>query len=87
MYSETMITAADLKISDIGRKVRSFTYPNKNKTAKPSRRSAARIDGKIVWIAEPHVYEIDSIYAHSNGNILINQSLYLRADTEIEFVE
>lgn len=82
-----MTTASDLKISDIGRTVRSLTYPNKNKTAKPTASHLARVDGIKVWVRAPRTYTIESIYAHENGNILINQSVYLRADTEIEFVE
>lgn len=64
--------AAELRISDIGRPVRSQTYRNKNKTAKP--------------LPERN-YGITSIYAHENGNILLNSGVYLRPDTIITFLD
>jgi len=74
--------AEDLRIKDVGRTVRSAWYRDKNKTTKPS-----------VWhnrdgsVERTRVYTIDSIYVHKNGNILINNSIYLRPKTIIEFVE
>ena len=66
-------TAAELQISDVGRSVRSEVYRSKNKTAKP---------------LPEREYQIDSIYAHSNGNILLNGGFpYLRADTIITFLD
>jgi hypothetical protein len=65
--------ASELKISDIGRTVASVIYPNKNKTAKPSRNETT--------------YVIDTIYAHENGNIILNQSKYLRSDTVLTFLD
>lgn len=81
-----MIPASELRISDIGRTVRSLVYPNKNKTAKPSPVGLRDESGRLVWKREPREYTIQSIYAHANGNILINGSIYLRPDTDIEFI-
>ena len=81
-----MTTAADLRISDVGRTVRSQVYPNKNKTAKPKAALYTDAEGRQ-RVIRLYVYVIDSIYAHSNGNILINGNYYLRADTEIQFIE
>lgn len=82
-----MTTAKDIRISDIGRTARSLVYPNKNKTAKPSPIGVRDATGRLVWAREPRKYVIESIYAHANGNILINGSIYLRPDTDIEFLE
>ena len=80
--------ATDISIGDIGKTVRSLTYRDKNKTTKPN--SVGYYDeqtGRRAYRVKPQTYTILSIYAHSNGNILINQSIYLRADTEIEYVK
>ena len=65
--------ASELKISDLGRMARSDTYWNKNKTAKPR--------------PNPTNYVVETIYAHRNGNILINNGIYLRSDTIITFLD
>jgi hypothetical protein len=67
------VIATDLSIGDIGRRIKCVTYPSKNKTARP----------------RPETFlTIDSIYAHANGNILLNGgSYYLHADTPIVFVD
>ena len=77
------IPAREISISLIGRTVRSLVYPNKNKTAKPRPKGVR--DGQ--WVREPWQYTIDSIYAHANGNILINGDYYLRGDTEVEVLD
>lgn len=63
--------ASELRVSDLGRTVRSEAYRNKNKTSKPLRERE---------------YKINCIYAHENGNILINSGVYLRSDTLITFL-
>jgi hypothetical protein len=79
-----MTTAADIRIKDIGRTVRSHVYPNKNKTARPKTGIYIDGDGRQRVIRQ-FEYDIESIYAHSNGNILINGMYYLHADTEVVF--
>lgn len=76
--------ATELSVGDIGKTFRSVTYPNNNKTAKPS----------PVWDRErqryargPREWVLDTLYAHANGNIKINNMFHLRADTELERVE
>jgi hypothetical protein len=80
--------ATDLSVGDIGKTFRSITYPNNNKTAKPnawSRRS--RIDGRTEYTRDPWEWTLETLYAHANGNIKINNHFHLRPDTEIERVE
>lgn len=61
------IKVIDLSLSMRGQKVYGKTYPNKNKTARPSRRGFIKLD-------EIHIY--------SNGNIKTG-SAYLRADDDL----
>ena len=76
--------ATDLSIGDIGKTFRSTTYPNKNKTAKPSP-VYDRESGR--YTRGPRTWTIEEIWAHRNGNILINGRIYLRPDTDVERVE
>lgn len=77
--------AIELCVGDVGLVVQSLTYPNKNKTAKPNRFIAR--GGNVSHVEMLVQYEIESIYTHSNGNILINRNTYLRADTEITVID
>jgi len=80
--------ASELTLGHVGHTVRSLVYPNKNKTAKPSFSYKGRgPDGQAIWDIQPHEYFIYSIYVHNNQNIVINNSLYLHMDTEIEEVD
>ncbi|UDL16400.1 hypothetical protein SEA_ZOOMAN_151 [Microbacterium phage Zooman] len=76
--------ATDLSIGDIGKTFRSITYPNNNKTAKPTQ-TFDRASG--MWVRRPREWVLDTIYAHSNGNIKINNMFHLHADTELERVQ
>lgn len=77
--------ASELSISDIGKTFRSTTYPNNNKTARPVAHYN-REKHKWVW-GEPTEWTLTTLYAHANGNIKINNSFHLRADTELERIE
>jgi len=80
--------AEDLRIKDVGRTVRSLTYRDKNKTTKPDSRGCYDPEtGRHAYRREPRTYTIESIYAHKNGNILINSGIYLRPKTIVEFVD
>ncbi|UVG35172.1 hypothetical protein SEA_CECE_160 [Microbacterium phage Cece] len=76
--------ATDLSIGDIGKRFRSITYPNNNKTTKPS---PSWDSVRREWRRMPRTWTLDTLYAHANGNIKINNSFHLRADTELERVE
>ena len=79
--------ATDLSIGDIGKTFRSITYPNNNKTAKPN--AWGRVDtsdGSWRWSRTPSEWTLETLYAHANGNIKINNHFHLRADTELERV-
>lgn len=81
--------ATDLSIGDIGKTFRSLTYPNNNKTAKPNAHYKG-LDLKrncVVWERRPSEWKLETLYAHENGNIKINNYFHLRADTEIEEVK
>ena len=81
--------ATDLSVGDIGKTFRSLTYPNNNKTAKPNAHYK-RLDvpgGRVVWERRPSVWKLETLYAHANGNIKINNNFHLRADTELERVD
>lgn len=68
---------------DIGKKFSSLVYPNKNKTAKPRRTILPT--GNAAYL--PQMWKLDSLYVHSNGNILVNQYIYLHLDTEVTEID
>ena len=79
--------ATDLSIGDIGKTFRSLVYPNNNKTARPSAsfvRFGPGDPGRYVIAARE--WTLTELYAHKNGNIKINNSYHLRADTKLEEV-
>lgn len=80
--------ATDLSVGDIGKTFRSITYPNNNKTAKPNA-WGRRVDanGYERYARTATVWTLETLYAHANGNIKINNHFHLRPDTEIERVE
>jgi len=78
--------ATDLSVGDIGKTFRSITYPNNNKTAKPNAWSKRTEDGRIVYTRRATKWTLETLYAHANGNIKINNHFHLRADTELERV-
>lgn len=66
-----ILYAEDLSPGDLGHRVRAHTYNSKNKTARLS--------------ADARVFELTDMYAHRNGNIVLNHgSYYLKHDTEVE---
>ncbi|QIG57867.1 hypothetical protein SEA_PAULODIABOLI_172 [Microbacterium phage PauloDiaboli] len=79
--SDVPVPAHRLMLGDVGRTVISETYRDKNKTTKPT--TWRKRDGTV---GRKRLYTIDSIYVHSNGNILINSGIYLRRDTDVFFV-
>lgn len=76
--------ATDLRVGDIGKTFRSITYPNNNKTAKPS---AVWDRERQQYVRRSREWVLGTLYAHSNGNIKINSMFHLHADTELERVE
>lgn len=78
--------ASDLSVGDIGKTFRSITYRNNNKTCKPSNAIYTRADGTS-YREGGRIWTLDTLYAHANGNIKINNDFHLRAETEIERVE
>lgn len=78
--------ATDLSVGDIGKTFRSITYPNNNKTAKPQAHGTRDANGRYEWIVRERTWTLDTLYAHENGNIKINNHFHLRADTELERV-
>lgn len=75
--------ATDLSVGDIGKTFRSITYPNNNKTAKPQAHGERSAEGRYVWVVRPRHWTLQTLYAHENGNIKINNHFHLRADTEL----
>ena len=79
--SKVPVPAYRLMLGDVGRTVESETYRDKNKTTKPT---VYRFrDGRV---QRKQRYTIRSIYVHANGNILINDGIYLHRDTDVYFV-
>ena len=78
--------ATDLSVGDIGKTFRSITYPNNNKTAKPNAWSKRYEDGRLRYTREATEWTLETLYAHANGNIKINNYFHLRADTELKRV-
>lgn len=76
--------ATDLSIGDIGKSFRSITYPNNNKTAKPNAWGKYLDGDRVRWSRTATVWTLNTLYAHANGNIKINNHFHLRPDTEIE---
>lgn len=83
----TQLTVKDIALRDVGRTILATVYPSKNKTAKPRRRGTRLSDGSVLWTVEPVKVHLDSIYVHENGNILVGQTYYLRANDPITFID
>lgn len=79
--------ATDLSVGDIGKKFRSVYYRDKNKTSLPVGQYRHRYERYVMGTPQPLNWTLNTLYAHENGNILINNGIYLRVDTEIERVE
>lgn len=80
--------ASDIAYKHIGKTFRSLTYPNKNKTAKPSPTTKISHDGRFYYVREPKEWTLRSFQFFDNGNIIVNTGMfYLRPDTEVELVE
>lgn len=61
-----------LPLGLVGSRFRSITYNSKNQTA---------------YARPAHVYELTDIYAHRNGNIVVNNGqYYLKSDTMLELL-
>ncbi len=86
MHRRPPLKAKDLSVGDIGKTFVSLTYPNNNKTAKPQARGERNAEGRYVWVVRPRHWTLQTLYAHENGNIKINNYFHLRADTELERV-
>lgn len=75
--------ASDIAFKHVGKRFRSFTYPNKNKTAKPRRHvnEMGMLEAGDEWV-------LWSFQFYDNGNIIVNNGrIYLRPDTEVELLE
>ena len=81
--------ASDIAYKHIGKRFRSLTYPNKNKTAKPNVSGIGTLpSGKLFYLREPDEWTLRSFQFFDNGNIIVNQGhFYLRPTTEVELVE
>ena len=73
--------ARELTVDDVGSSVISQFYQDKRKTTAPQK---VRLASGGPWEVAQLSYVIESIYAHQNGNILINQNIYLRPNTLIQ---
>lgn len=74
--------ATDLSIGDIGKTFQSEIYRDNNKTSKPTRNVYSRANGTS-YLEKYRTWTLDTIYAHRNGNIKINNEFHLRKDTEV----
>lgn len=77
-----MMRATDLSVGDIGKTFSSEVYRDNNKTSKPTRSVYTRRDGTS-YLEKYRTWTLETLYAHRNGNIKINNEFHLRRDTEI----
>lgn len=77
--------ATDLSVGDIGKNFRSALYRDNNKTSLPigQHRLRGRRSGPILGEPQIRTWTLTTLYAHKNGNIMINDSYHLRPDTEL----
>jgi len=77
--------ATDLSVGDIGKTFRSPMYRDNNKTTLPMGQSRyrGRPSSPVRGTPELYTWTLQTLYAHENGNIKINNGYHLRPDTEL----